>query len=265
VSHIPHTGDILLKTRDGKTIMYEMKTKTRTTKEDIFKFESDVENGSFDAAVLATSSFGIPNKGEFELNMVGKVPVLYVSNVMNTPKLLHIGTYLLCRLTQYLSTHTNEHTESMMTQVITDLSSVLTHTSVILELLRSNAKVFERLSRDSLEQKRMNEERIVTVMTHVDTIFHKYENFTGFQVSTDSQLSLQSHKHASASETALSLFHIINQRYNAMIEEHPGKTLTHRDLLQSVIEHGQTQYTTIDRLLKLWPKSKFHQQRVKLT
>ena len=63
VSHIPHNGDLMM-FYDNMTLMIEIKTKTYTTKEDLLKFEKDIEThkNECNAALFVTSSCGIPNK-----------------------------------------------------------------------------------------------------------------------------------------------------------------------------------------------------------
>ena len=74
-SQIAHAGDTVMKINDS-TDMIEMKTKQNVTKEDVFKFYADVRlhEKDYDGAVFLTTSHGIPNKGEFVLELIGNIP-----------------------------------------------------------------------------------------------------------------------------------------------------------------------------------------------
>ena len=107
VSHIPHSGDLMM-LYNNTTIMIEIKTKSYTTKEDLLKFEKDVEmhTNECNAALFVTSSCGIPNKGDFALEFMHDIPVIYVSQILDCSYNLKICTQALCSIVQLLHNKT---------------------------------------------------------------------------------------------------------------------------------------------------------------
>ena len=103
VSNIPHAGDMTL-TLDNITVMIEVKTKTTTRKGDVIKFIQDIQTHKheYHAALFVTSSSGIPNKGEFALEFVESVPVLYVSKIFDSSLLLSMSITILTSLVPIL-------------------------------------------------------------------------------------------------------------------------------------------------------------------
>ena len=103
VSHIPHNGDLMM-FYNNATIMIEIKTKTYTTKDDLLKFEKDIEThkNECNAALFFISSCGRPNKSEFALEFINDTPVIHIAQIFDPSYNLKICTQALCSIVQLL-------------------------------------------------------------------------------------------------------------------------------------------------------------------
>ena len=121
--------------------------------------------------MFVTSSCGIPNKGDFALEFVHDIPVIYIAQILETSYNLKICTQVLYSIVQVLhDKNTNVDREELM-QHFSNSVSVCTS---ITDTIKQNTKVLNIISQNALEQKRINEEKLQMALLELTRINEKY-------------------------------------------------------------------------------------------
>ena len=243
VSHVPHSGDVVLKCNDT-SIMIEMKTKTCVSREDLVKFEKDIvlHQHEYDACVFLTTSAGIPNKGEFTFEFNGPVPVIYVSKFIEAPLLLNLATNVLLDLTPIFKEYRRNNRDNVeLDHVFETLSCVVTLTTTMCEFTRQNVKSFNTLAQTALDQKKKSEEKVQWCMNEIHRLTDVYKT----------KLRTTTTKHTNTAAIEL-LFDVL---YN---ETKPNEKYVYKTIVQAALDKKVTgQYTTKEQIFKILPKSRF--------
>ena len=250
-SHVPHAGDVVLKINDTKThdivtIMIEMKTKNCVSKEDVTKFERDIDlhHHEYDACVFVTTSSGIPHKGEFLFQFNGSVPVIYISKFMESPLLLHLGVTMIIDLVPIFKEYRKNNTEKVeIENLFNTLSSIVAITTSMCDHTRSTCKTLNTIAQTVLEQKKKSEEKIQWCIKEIQHLTENYKNKLRTKYSNGNAIEL------------------FNTLYTL---KKPKEKYIYKHLVQTAIDQKITgQYKTKEQIYKILPKFKFDEMCTK--
>ena len=245
-SHVPHAGDIVIKINDY-IIMLEIKTKQYVTKEDIDKFQHDVNlhKNEYHAAIFLTTSNGIPNKGEFVFDFIENIPVLFLSKYIDSPHLLHFALNVILNLIPIFKEYNAQNIEQCTLQDITQsLSTVISTATNVCDMIRLNNKTIGTIVQQLLEQKKRNEDKLKTYFEEISRITDKYK--LKFKTSTKN-----------TSNTIPQ--YIFDLLYNEFLNL-KGNKYIYKKLIQNVVKNNsQCTTLTTDQIYKKIPKHKFEQ------
>ena len=246
-THIPHSGDCLL-TMNGVTIMIEMKNKNTITRDDIKKFEYDIDlhKNECQGAIFLSTTQGIPNKGEFLFELYGTVPVMYISQFMDSPVLLNSSVRILFDFIPIMHRYHNENKHEIEHDTLMQtLSSVVSTISVLCETLKQNCKTLGVIAQHALEQKKKNEEKIQTCLHEITFLTEKYKLKGKNTV-----------KHFPSQEELFRMVYEERKRTE-------GKYI-YKNLIQTTIQTHSLKDISCTQLLRILPKSKFEEMCVEL-
>ena len=241
-THIAHSGDCLL-TMNGITIMIEMKNKNTITKDDIKKFEYDIDlhKNECHGAIFLSTTHGIPNKGEFLFELYGTIPVMYISQFMDSPVLLNSSVRILLDFIPIMHRFHNENKHEIEQETIMQtLSSVVSTISVLCETLKQNCKTLGVIAQQALEQKKKNEEKIQTCLHEITFLTEKYK------------LKVKNTPKYFPSQEEL--FHMVYEERKRT----SGKYI-YKNILQTTIQTHSLKDISCNQLLRILPKSKFEE------
>ena len=242
-SHTPHSGDTLVKI-DELVVMIEMKTKNHITREDIAKFEYDINlhKNEYHGALFLSTSHGVPNKGEFLFEFIGDVPVIYVSKFIDSPVLLHLSLSMLFNLIpvfQHFRTNNEEFSEH--DNLLQTLSSVVATVTHLFENLRQNSQTLVVIAQNILEQKKKNEEKLQWCINEIARLTENYKLKVKNTVRTPPSVS--------------ELFEILYTE-RCKID---GKYV-YKNLIKNIVDKKMTKhFYTYEQILRILPKSKFEE------
>ena len=160
-THTPHSGDCIVSMK-GINIMIEMKNKNTITRDDIKKFENDIDlhRHEFHGAIFLSSTHGIPNKGEFVFELYGNTPVLYISQFIESPVLLNVSLNVLFDFIPLLHQFQKDNNDSIEYEnMIQTLTSIITTVLVLCDTLKQNCKTLSVIAQNVLEQKRKTKKK----------------------------------------------------------------------------------------------------------
>ena len=242
-SHVPHSGDTLVKISEV-VVMIEMKTKNHITREDITKFEYDVNlhRNEYHGAIFLSTSHGIPNKGEFLFEFIGDIPVIYVSKFIDSPVLLHLSLNMLLNLIPvFQHFRTNDNDLSEHDHLLQTLSSVVATVTNLFENLRQNSKTLGVIAQNILEQKKKNEEKLQWCMNEITRLTENYKLKVKNTVRTVPSVS--------------ELFEIL---YTERCKIN-GKYV-YKNLIKNIVDKKLTKdLNTYEQIMRVLPKSKFEE------
>ena len=242
-SHVPHSGDTLVKISEV-VVMIEMKTKNHITREDITKFEYDVNlhRNEYHGAIFLSTSHGIPNKGEFLFEFIGDIPVIYVSKFIDSPVLLHLSLNMLLNLIPvFQHFRTNDNDLSEHDHLLQTLSSVVATVTNLFENLRQNSKTLGVIAQNILEQKKKNEEKLQWCMNEITRLTENYKLKVKNTVRTVPSVS--------------ELFDIL---YTERCKIN-GKYV-YKNLIKNIVDKKLTKdLNTYEQIMRVLPKSKFEE------
>ena len=248
VSKNAHSGDILFCMGDV-TVMIETKTKSHVSKEDISKFEYDIElkKNDFRAALFLTSASGIPNKGEFAFEFIHNIPVIYVSKFLDSPQLLNMSMTLLLHLSPVFSNLKDNDTDDTDKERLQhELGVTIGHLSTMCMSVRQNTKLLHSINQQIVEQKRRNDEKMEWCMAEINRIVREYKIKKN---STQKQTT----------EDTTRLFDLLYDERQST----KGKYV-YKNLVRTVLEkHRIDNYVTPEHVFRVLPKSKFNEQCIK--
>lgn len=182
VSNIAHAGDLLF-SQNGSIVMIETKLKMGTTKEDIVKFEKDVHNrrSEYNAALFLTSSAGIPTKGEFAIELVSGIPVVYATKVLETPYIVNVAMRALLSLVNLIPNDscdngTTDEKDADIDRLLSSLSSIITQTYTICDVIKSTNKTFGIIAQQANDQKKINTDRLIACAAEIQAVIDMHRN-----------------------------------------------------------------------------------------
>ena len=254
-SQVSHAGDIVM-TLNDTVIMIETKHKTHVTKEDLIKFENDIKNHDteYNGAMFVTTSSGIPTKGEFAFEFIGKVPVIYISKFMDTPEILKFGTDLILSLIPVFetkeSTEEAEYTE--MDDLMEKLSLIVSTAYLTCESIRQNTKTLNIIIKHAKEQTQQNDDKLQWCTLEIEKHTERYRTKKNFRVqnTTTTQTNI-------LSPDVKYVFEILR---NAFIStDRSRQKFVYKTFVRDALSKGlfSDKYKTVESILKILPKTKF--------
>ena len=258
VSNIPHAGDMTL-TLDNITVMIEVKTKTTTRKGDVIKFIQDIQTHKheYHAALFVTSSSGIPNKGEFALEFVESVPVLYVSKIFDSSLLLSMSITILTSLVPILNA-TKKHDTSE--EIIQSLSSTLGIAYRLIENSKKTTKALHTIAQQASEQAKSNEENIQHCVTELTRITEMYK--TRLHIVSPNDTSTI--KAVNASVQKNEILAVLYKEHTHMQNNNGATKIPYTKLVQHVFTRHNTGYTSVNQMMTAISKQKFEDYKKKV-
>jgi len=250
-SQVSHAGDIVM-TLNDTVIMIETKHKTHVTKEDLIKFENDIKNHDteYNGAMFVTTSSGVPTKGEFAIEFIGKVPVIYISKFMDTPEILKFGTDLILSLIPMFETkESTEEEDSDMDDLMEKLSLVVSTAYLTCESIRQNTKTLNVIIKHAKEQTQQNDEKLQWCTQEIQKHTERYRTKKNFRITAKSP----------------EVNYVFDILRNAFISDsNSKKKFVYKTFVRDALSKGlfSDKYKTVESILKILPKTRFDELMV---
>ncbi|AOM63336.1 hypothetical protein [Heterosigma akashiwo virus 01] len=240
-------GDIHL-SYDNMKFIVEVKTKQKTTKTDIDKFERDIhDNSDFDGYIMLASSANIPTKGCYELYFYNDKPVLYISKIFDQPYIIKLGITIILRVAKrnMLINKNNDECDPQTMEMYDNIKSTLESCYNTINCMTSSNKAYAKIIDIVKTEKTKTEQYIETSRIKIEHLLIKYND----KLKMNNVVDVNRDVHDK-------YFEILYETKQAIIKETGRTKIVYKEILQRVAERDDIDIS-LDYLKKKYPKTKF--------